>query len=237
MMKRKSLANLTSVVLIALAMLFAGCIGEETTSEVEEFNVAPGSVGESSESIAEMELEFELYRNDEFGYSISYPEDWVIRTNVERDMEKPDSERGMERPDLEGEMEIPDMEEGMEKPDIEGDMERPNSEGNVERPIFGGDMQGGIFFEEPESGTMLMVSVISEYDIDELKASGAEEIVVNGREAYATIIQLMPEIKMKLVVFPADDKYYVVSGNAPSELFDQYADAFDTSINSFAIET
>lgn len=221
MMKRKKLANLISVVLTALVILFAGCVEEETSPEVEDLNVAPESVEDSSESIAETEseLEFELYQNDEFGYSISYPGDWIIITSAEGDMERPDFEGDMERPDTEGDMEIPDM------------------EGDMGSPVFGGNMEGGVLFEGPESGIMLMVNVVSEYDIDELEASGAEEVVINGMEAYEITIQSMPKITMKLVIFPADDRYYVVSGNSPTELFDQYADVFDTSINSFVIET
>ena len=46
----------------------------------------------------------------------------------------------------------------------------------------------------------------------------------------------MPPVKMKLVAFAVDDRYYVISCTNSAELFDEYVDMFDNAINSFVIE-
>ncbi len=43
-------------------------------------------------------------------------------------------------------------------------------------------------------------------------------------------------MKITMVVFEVDDKYYAIVCTTSEELFDEYSDTFDNIINSFEIE-
>jgi len=102
--------------------------------------------------------------------------------------------------------------------------------------IIDEDTLGVAMFRDPDTTNMIFVSVLSEYDMEELKAIGAKKVVINGREGYEAIIQPMPPVKMKLIAFAVADRYYLISCTTSVELFDEYVDIFDNAINSFVIE-
>jgi hypothetical protein len=62
--------------------------------------------------------------------------------------------------------------------------------------------------------------------------------MINGREGYdATFdVEIMIVMKIREVAFPIEDRYYVITCTAPAEVYKDYADAFETAINSFVIE-
>jgi len=49
--------------------------------------------------------------------------------------------------------------------------------------------------------------------------------------------QPMPIVKQKVVYFFVDEMCYIISCSTAVELFDEYANIFDASINSFVIES
>ncbi len=127
------------------------------------------------------------YYDDEFGYMISYPEDWTV---------------------------VP-------KEDI-----APLGEGT----------ESAQFFREPDTPSTILVSILSEFDIERFKDTGAKAIVINGREGYEVIMQPIPLAKERMVVFFVNDKYYLITCSTSVDLFDKYAATFDNAINSFVIE-
>lgn len=222
-MKGKIVAGLIAALLIVSVALFAGCVEKETPTEAEEstptpeptVEVTPEEDGTPEPTVAatpEEELTpepeqtplpttepvlapgYTWYHDEEFGYKIGYPENWVKEVAISTDESKDD----------------------------------------------------GMVFSDPDTGTsMVMVATASEYDMEALKAGteGGKEVVINGRKGYEAILQPMPPVKMKLVVFTVDDKYYIISCTAPVEsldgsmsTFNETVDTFDNVINSFVIE-
>lgn len=100
---------------------------------------------------------------------------------------------------------------------------------------FGEGLEGGVQFQEYDTPNIIMVLIASEYDIEGLKAMGGKEVVINDRKGYEVIIRPMPTVKQRIVAFEVDDKYYLVSCSTAEDLYDKYADAFDTAINSFIV--
>ena len=106
-----------------------------------------------------------------------------------------------------------------------------------EEAIYGEGILGGAFFMVPDTPNIISVTILdSECDIEELKAMGAQEVVINGREGYDVIFQPIPIVKQRGVIFPVDERCYSISCSTAVELFDEYATIFDTAINSFVIE-
>jgi PGF-CTERM protein len=103
--------------------------------------------------------------------------------------------------------------------------------------VYGEGILGGVFFNEPDTPNIIAVTILdSECNIEELKAMGAKEVVINGREGYDVIFQPIPIVKQRLVYFPVDERCYSISCSTAAELFDEYAAKFDIAINSFVIE-
>ena len=100
---------------------------------------------------------------------------------------------------------------------------------------LGEGLEGGVQFQEYNTPNIIMVLIASEYDIERLKAMGGKEVVINDRKGYEVIIRPMPTVKQRIVAFEVDDKYYVISCSTAEDLYDKYADAFDTAINSFIV--
>jgi hypothetical protein len=106
-----------------------------------------------------------------------------------------------------------------------------------EEITYGEGMLGGAMIEYPDTPNMIAVNILdSECGIEELKAMGAQEVVINGREGYDVIFQPIPIVKQRVVIFPVDERCYIISCSTAVELFDEYATIFDTAINSFVIE-
>lgn len=106
-----------------------------------------------------------------------------------------------------------------------------------EEKIYGEGMLGGAMFQYPDTPNTIAVNILdSECDIEKLKAMGAQEVVINGREGYDVIFQPLPIVTQRLVHFPVDERCYFISCSTEVELFDEYAAKFDTAINSFVIE-
>lgn len=207
-MKGKIVAGLIAALLIVSVALFAGCVEKETPTEAGESTPTPeptvemtpeGGLTPEPEQTPSPTAEpvlspgYAWYHDEEFGYKIAYPENWVKDVVISTD---------------------------------------------------GGD--DGVIFSDPDTGTSnVMVATTSEYDMEALKAGaeGGKEVVINGREGYEAILQPMPVVKMKLVVFTVGDKYYMISCTAPVEsldgsmsTFNETVDTFDNVINSFVIE-
>jgi len=100
---------------------------------------------------------------------------------------------------------------------------------------------GAAMFMEPDTPNIIGVSVNSVSDVEKLKAlieseMGAKKVIINGREGYDITFQPIPIVKQRVVYFFVDEMCYTISCSTAVELFDEYANIFDTAINSFVIE-
>jgi PGF-CTERM protein len=100
---------------------------------------------------------------------------------------------------------------------------------------------GAAMFMEPDTPSMIFVTVNSVSDVEKLKAlleseMGAKKVIINGREGYDMTLQPIPPVKQRVVYFFVDEMYYIISCSTAVELFDEYAAKFDTAIDSFVIE-
>ncbi len=97
---------------------------------------------------------------------------------------------------------------------------------------------GAVIFTDTPN--MIFVSVNSVSDVEKLRAliseMGAKKVMINGREGYDMTLQPIPMVKQRAVYFFVDEMCYIISCSTTVELFDEYADIFDASINSFVIE-
>ncbi len=103
---------------------------------------------------------------------------------------------------------------------------------------YGEGLLGGARFTPGTPGVTLQVLVASEFAMDELKAMEGKTVMINGREGYdATFdVEIMIVMKIREVAFAVEDRYYVITCTAPAKVYADYADAFETAINSFVIE-
>lgn len=100
---------------------------------------------------------------------------------------------------------------------------------------------GAAMFQEPDTPNIIGVSVNSVSDVEKFKAlleseMGAKMVIINGKEGYDMTFQPIPIVKQRVVYFFVDERCYIISCSTAEELFDEYADIFDTAINSFVIE-
>ena len=108
---------------------------------------------------------------------------------------------------------------------------------------LGEGMEHAQTFEDPDTPSRIFVTVNSEYDIEGLKTLAGmgviisgRDVVINGREGYEAIMEPTAGLKMKIVAFLVNDKYYVLFCYTSVDLWDEYAATFDNAINSFVIE-
>jgi len=95
------------------------------------------------------------------------------------------------------------------------------------------------------SEATILVTVFSDpkqarfWETEEFKEQGMDvehqKVIINGREGDEVIFYpLGGMVKQRLIVFTlASDLHYVVTVYTTIDLYDQYADTFDTAINSF----
>jgi len=99
---------------------------------------------------------------------------------------------------------------------------------------------GAAMFMEPDTPNIIGVSINSVSDVEKLRAliseMCAKKVMINGREGYEITLQPISMVKQKVVYFFVDEMCYIISCSTAVELFDEYANIFDASINSFVIE-
>jgi PGF-CTERM protein len=108
-----------------------------------------------------------------------------------------------------------------------------------EEPSGEGILGVAMFLEPGSRINFFLVAVEdSECDIEKFKATSdyGEDVVINGREGYDAIRE-NPMVKQRAVQFTVEDRCYGVSCNAATDLYDEYAEIFETAINSFVIES
>jgi len=103
---------------------------------------------------------------------------------------------------------------------------------------YGEGLLGGAEFTPPGVPVTLQVLVASEFAMDAFKAMNGTTVMINGREGYDVThdFEFMVLMRIRQVAFAVEDRYYVITCTALAENYDDYADAFETAINSFVIE-
>jgi len=81
----------------------------------------------------------------------------------------------------------------------------------------------------------ISVSVSSDYDLDEALERGAEEKITNGMKSYHLLLEDFFGTTQKLVIFPADERYYIVQFFASSESYGKHTEVFRNAIDSFTL--
>jgi len=172
---------------------------------------------QTSTSVAPPVPGYKWYHDDEFGYKISYPENWEKWPQTS----------------LEG------QEVGIR---FMSDKKKPD--GSEEASIgvaFLSDLKHARWWESPEikeewgdKEKLKELGIVVEYG----------EITVNDREGYEVIFHPLmlagfrgtPLVKARWIVFNVDSNYYVIDCYSSIDLYEGYVDTFDNAINSFVIE-
>lgn len=255
-MKRKSIAYLIVLTLIASIALFSGCVEEETISPMEtsatdasptstpeqeavptpnstteQETLLPTPTPEVKVELPVLEPGYEWYQDDEFGYRIAYPEDWEI----------PDMGliKGQESAVMfMGEDFESDNPQNMGMPyiliiiysDITQSRwwENPSTNGSRSFSISEG-MKVGLSLE---NGTKM--GIISDYG----------PVTINGRDGFELFFDPVmfmgfsntPIATSRSIVFTVDDLDYTISAVAANNMNGAYDDTFEYVINSFVID-
>ena len=124
-------------------------------------------------------------------------------------------------------------------------------ESQIVEVIDGEDTESVVMFTKPGTPTTLIATVklsnstsleeVKEEFKEELKGLGGiileeRQIVVNDREGYEVVYKPIAAVKLRQVIFIANDKNYMLVCSTAEALYDEYRDTFDHIINSFVIE-
>lgn len=151
------------------------------------------------------------YVDEEYGFSILYPETWEsINFYSQEEWATIDStEKGL-------------LQEGQETGVMFGS-DTLNSIGLSQASIMVmvvSDREQARFWESEEYSKM--TAIITQ-----------TETIINGRQATQTINTPWPGVMMRHIVVDVDDLYYTIIAYANEGTYDKYASTFDTAINSF----
>lgn len=202
-------------------MLFAGCTGRETTTVTPP--ATPATVSTPEQVVSNptpapkatlnvtLKQGYKWYQNQEFGYRIGYPENWVIEEVYQR-ISSPSARKGMESSIW---LMPEDLDDGT-----------PNNGAIVLMVNVNSDPEQAKIWENPDFENYTQQGAVSKYG----------EITINGRKGYEVVMSPFPVAKNRIVVFTVGDLYYMVNAAAQKELFNKYEGTFNDSINSFIIE-
>lgn len=223
--------SIISIVIIAIILLFAGCVGKETTTETPTATPAPTSTPEQIVSTPTpnptvvpapkatlnitLKPGYKWYQDDEFGYRIGYPEDW--------DQSTVSLDKGIE---------------GGIGFSLANDPSGTSI--SVITVTVYSDPNKAKFWEDPEFSKLGSLEKLKEQG----KVLKYGNITLNSREGYEVIYDPLmlagfrstPATTSRWIVFTVNDLYYVINAYTSNEWYDKRKGTFEDAINSYVIE-